>query len=35
MAIDLVGRLRELPAPRLVLMKATGGLERHLDALIG
>ena len=35
MAIDLVGRLRELPAPSLVLMEATDGLERHLDALIG
>lgn len=32
--IDLVGRLRELPAPRLVLMEATGGLERQALATI-
>ena len=31
---DLVGRLRELPAPRLVLMEATGGLERQALATI-
>src|SRR6185312_14551362 len=32
--IDLVGRLRELPAPKLVLMEATGGLERQALATI-
>jgi len=31
---DLVGRLRQLPSPKLVLMEATGGLERQALAAI-
>jgi transposase len=31
---DLVGRLRQLPPPKLVLMEATGGLERQALATI-
>jgi transposase len=31
---DLVGRLRQLPPPKLVLMEATGGLERQALAAL-